>query len=252
MKLSLEKVEERAPELLSLVKEAKSALGDLINEPARVALILDNSISMNRMYDTGQVQTLAERALAAAACLDDDGEIDVFCFDTSAAYLGSLNLDNYKKGVDRLLNGRRRGSTNYAAAFREVASHYNLHGTEQQKSKGLFGFGKKKVESSDKEIETLPVFAIFVTDGTPNSAPEASTALIKASETPIFWKFLSVGNEKIKFLELLDEMDGRLIDNANYQRVGNLSSVSSEQLLQKIVVEYGDFLKAARKAGILK
>ena len=74
------RVAEQAPQLLSLVKAARISLEkrSLGSETARVALVLDVSVSMAELFSTGAVQEFAERALALALQWDDDGEVDVF------------------------------------------------------------------------------------------------------------------------------------------------------------------------------
>ena len=252
MGLSLDKVAEKAPELLSLAKESALSLNKrgLNGTVASVALALDFSGSMRGRYANGEVQALTERALALATQLDDDGAIDVFAFDSGADYLGQLTLDNYKGGVDRLLAGRRMGTTNYAALFEKVASHYGLTPGGSVEKKGLFG-RKKVTPGVGSAPATQPVFVIFETDGAPDSPGAAKTELTRISSLPIFWKFLSVGRESIPFLEALDDLPGRLIDNADYKPVGELNRLSDTQLFDMLLDEYPDWLKLARGANIL-
>ena len=86
MGISFDKVESQAPELVSLAKKAQFNLSKhgLDDARAKVALCLDHSGSMRQAYASGQVQALAERVLALATQLDDDGAVDVFFFGTEA------------------------------------------------------------------------------------------------------------------------------------------------------------------------
>lgn len=113
MGISFEKLEQQAPELVSLAKKAQFNLSKhgLDGQPAKVALCLDYSGSMRKVYADGQMQALAERVLALATQLDDDGAIDVFFFGTDAWYAGELGLTDYQGGVDRLRDGHRFGLT---------------------------------------------------------------------------------------------------------------------------------------------
>ncbi len=245
----LEQVEKTAPKLISLVKEAHVQLEkeNLVGTRAKVALVLDHSGSMRNFFQSGEMQRLAEKVLAVANGLDDDGDIEFFVFDTGAAYLGEIGLNNYEGAVNQKVQGRRMGTTAYDKAFYAVREHYDF--TPKSEKKSLFGFGKKANDIASAEI---PVFAIFLTDGAPDSKPAAARALAEVSKAPIFWKFLSVGSANFSFLEKLDDMEGRFIDNANYQHLGNdVDSIDPKELFQKILVEYSDWLKEAKNKGLL-
>ena len=81
-----------------------------------------------------------------------------------------------------------------------------------------------------------PVLAIFLTDGAPDSKPQAVEELTKASYAPVFWQFLSIGSENIPFLQKLDDLDGRYIDNADYKPVGNVDTISDDELFNMILM----------------
>jgi len=258
MGISLNKIEEKAPELINLAKKAQFSLSkhDLVDTKAKVALVLDYSGSMNRQYKNGSMQKLAEEVLALGAQLDDDGEIDFFVFDSGAAHLGEINLDNYKGSVDRLTGSRRMGTTNYAAAFDTVRSHYGFAGaagTATVEKKGFFG--KKTVVApapSQSGPADQPVFAIFLTDGAPDSKPAAVKALTAASTAPIFWKFLSIGNESMDFLQKLDDLDDRFVDNADYKPVGNLEDLTPAKLFDMLLDEYPSWIAEVRAKGLIR
>lgn len=258
MPISLDKVQAQAPGLVSLAKTAQVSLEkrNLFGTRAKVAVVMDYSGSMTREYREGRVQRLTERILALATQLDDDGAIDFFVFDSTAAYLGEVPLDNYQGAVDRLTAGRRMGTTDYAGAFRLVRDHFGFPGPVVEK-KGLFG-RKKKVEGAvdvtrapGQPPAPEPVFAVFLTDGAPNSKPEAVRALIEVSTAPIFWKFLSIGRESFDFLQQLDDLEQRLIDNADYKPIGSIDALSDEQLIEALLDEYDTYVAEARGLGMV-
>lgn len=253
MAIDLAKVNEKAPELVSLVKGSVVSLekAGLKGMKASVALCLDYSGSMYSRYQSGEVQRLAERALALATQLDDDGAIDVFAFDSSAIYLGQLTLDNYKGRINSMLQGRRMGTTNYSAAFRAVKDHY-LPMEEAQPRRGGLGslFGKKSVAQHSAVLDT-PVFVIFETDGSPDSRRDAENDMKDLSKYPIFWKFFSVGRESIGFLEKLDDMPGRVIDNADYQPIGDVEGISDSRLFDLMLEEYLGWYQEAKQKHII-
>lgn len=261
MPISLDKVESTAPGLVSLAKTAKVSLEkrNLFGTRAKVAVVMDYSGSMSREYSSGRVQNLTERILALATQLDDDGAVDFFVFDSSAAYLGEVPLDNYAGAVARLTEGRRMGTTDYAGAFRAVRDHFGFPAPKviQAEKKGLFG-RKKKVEGAvdvalpdGLQPVPEPVFAIFLTDGAPNSKPQAVQSLIEVSTAPIFWKFLSIGAESFEFLQKLDDLEERVIDNADYKPIGSIDSLSDEALIEALLDEYGEYVAEARRLGMV-
>lgn len=257
MGISLDKVEQQAPSLLSLAKDARVTLEkrDFVDQTAKVALVIDHSGSMRTEYREGTVQRLAEKVLAFATQFDDDGAIDVFAFDSSAKYLGELGLHDYQGGIDRLLRGRNMGTTDYAGAFRSVQDHYGFRGlgAGAAPKRGLFGFGKKGADTRPAGALATPVnepvYAIFLTDGAPDNKAAAEQALREASFAPIFWQFLSIGAQPIPFLEKLDDMDGRYIDNADYKPVGNVDKLAGSDLFNLLIDEYPGWVAEERRRG---
>ena len=258
MGISLDKVEQQAPGLLSLAKDARVTLEkrNFVGQTAKVALVMDHSGSMRHEYRDGTVQRLAEKVLAFATQFDDDGAIDVFAFDNSSKYLGELGLHDYQGGVDRILNGRQMGTTDYAGAFRTVQKHYGFAGlgADSAPKRGLFGFGKKDTATA-APLQTPadePVYVIFLTDGAPDNKAAAEAALRDASFAPIFWQFLSIGAQPIAFLEKLDDMDGRYIDNADYKPVGNVDKLAGQTLFDLLIDEYPSWVTEERKRGQIR
>lgn len=260
MALSFSKIQEEAPELLSLAKLSRVEISkqELDGQKAKVALVLDYSGSMGNEYRSGRMQRLAEKVLAVSTGLDDDGDIDFFVFDSSAAHLGEIALTNYQGSIDRLTSGRRMGTTNYAAAFTTVRDHYGFPGpvpVAGAPSKGLFGGLKKALAPTVAPAATgpaeVPVFAIFLTDGAPDSKPAAVKALTEVSTAPIFWKFLSIGREDMAFLQKLDDLTDRFIDNADYKHIGDVEGISDKELFKALLDEYPTYLKEARAKGLI-
>lgn len=249
--LSLDKIEQKAPALLSLAKTANQTLdkSGLNGTVAKVALVADFSGSMANDYHNGSMQRLAEKVLALGTQLDDDGAIDFFVFDSSAAYLGEITLDDYKGSVDRLTRGRRMGTTDYAAAFLKVRDHFGFSSTIEKK--GLFG-RTKVVPNPASGPADAPVYALFLTDGAPDNPSAAVRALTEVSTAPIFWKFLSIGRQNIPFLQKLDDLSDRFVDNADYKPVGNVDKVSEKELFEMLLDEYPSWLQEVRAKGLIK
>lgn len=268
MAINLEKIKNKSPELHSVAEKTKLSLDKrgLSGTTAKVALVVDHSGSMRSLFSSGSIQKLSERVLALASQLDDDGAIDFFLFDHHADYMGEVTLDNYKGSVDRLKGSRRMGTTNYTDAFNKVMEHYDypingqVTNTAQNKSGGFLGkLLGKNVESSNPAMgahnkglpASEPVFVFFLTDGSPDNRTSATNALTEAASYPVFWKFFSIG-QPIPYLQKLDDLKGRFIDNADYKPVPNIDSISDGELVEMVLDEYEVWVKEAKQKGLLK
>jgi hypothetical protein len=241
MPISLEKVQQSAPALVNLYKDAGAALESAgITSKAKVALVLDFSGSMSRLYSSGFVQQVAEKVLSLGLRFDDDGDIEVFLFDSGAAYAGALSLTDYQGGVDRLTSGRRMGSTNYAAAIEAVVAHYSPKG---------------KLFSRKASAMTDPVYVAFFTDGEPDSRSRAKDALRDASDKGIFFQFVGLGDQEFDFLQKLDTLSGRALDNAGFfsvspQEISN-PDASNEVLYDYMLKEFAGWIPQAQAKGYI-
>lgn len=231
--ISLDKIQEQAPGLVSLAKTAAVTLEKkgLDGHRAAVYLVLDHSGSMGTHYRSGAVQKLAEQALGLSVNLDDDGIVPTVFFGSVAQTPVDVSLGNYTGAVDRL-RPRSMGSTNYADAMHTVITHYCTSGASQ------------------------PALVVFQTDGNPDSRKDAEKLLKDASGLPIFWSFVGFGDQ-LSFLRRLDTLrvgfGGRKVDNASLFETGHDPlRVSDADLYDGIMHEYPDWLDAARRAGIIR
>ncbi|MFF7022527.1 VWA domain-containing protein [Streptomyces klenkii] len=236
--ISLQKLETRAPGLISLYKEAGASLEKqgLTGQRAAVYLVLDRSGSMREFYKNGTVQHLAEQALGLSAHLDDDGTVPVVFFSTDVDGVAEVDLGNYEGRIEELHSSMgHMGRTNYHWAMEAVIGHYKKSGS------------------------TAPAFVIFQTDGGPYSKPAAERALCESSNLPIFWQFVAFGDPEGKgfdFLRKLDDLpvpEKRVVDNAGFFHAGrDPKSLTDAQLYAELMVEFPDWLKEARAAGIVE
>jgi hypothetical protein len=233
--ISLEKVQRQAPGLISLVKDAAISLEKkgLTGQRAAVYLVLDHSGSMAGYYQDGSVQHLAEQALALSANLDDDGTVPMIFFADHASPPVDITLSQYQGVVDREHSIQPWGYTDYAAAIDAVVQHY--------------------ARSDAKD----PAFVIFQTDGEPyqprsDARKDAEKALKKASRYPLFFSFVGFG-DSVDFLVKLDDLRGRAVDNASFFSAGQRpQSVTDSELYDGLTHEFGDWLRAADAASILR
>ncbi len=112
----------------------------------------------------------------------------------------------------------------------------------------------------------LPIYVMFVTDGTTSDKPLTERQLRWASYEPIFWQFMGIGKGKkskskalanfadsdFPFLEKLDELDGRFVDNANYFSVTSPDAYSDAELYDLLMAEYPQWLGLAKRAALLR
>lgn len=240
------KLERQDPQMLSLVKTAGVSLAKrgMEEHTAKVALVLDISLSMTPIYRSGAVQRLLERILALGLRFDDDGEVDVFLFGEHVHQPPGLRLEGYQQYVGNLVNHYRlEGYTMYGSAMQAVRQHY--FGATRQRSEPL--------------TQSIPVYVMFVTDGAPSDKAVATKAIKGASYEPVFWQFIGIGPEgsrEFDYLRRLDDLDDRYIDNADFFSVSadelvGRRPVSDEDLFSRLMQEYPSYLRQANAQRLL-
>ncbi|WP_206518062.1 VWA domain-containing protein [Rhodococcus sp. X156] len=261
-----------APEMLSLTKKAavsleKRGLGE---HTARVALCLDISGSMNRLYRNGSIAALAERILALGLRFDDDGQVDVFLFGKNGHQAGSLQLDNRTDYVPTMLGEfGLEPATYYGKAMALIREHY-------------FGSSAARREPFSAAV---PVYVMFVTDGQTFDEDGAREQVVSSSYEPLFWQFMAIGrssrsvtpgaaptpppstglfgrrksapapargSSEFRFLEELDDMPGRYLDNADFFAVEDPAAIPDDQLFELLMTEYPGWITQARGKGLLR
>jgi hypothetical protein len=227
--INLAKVEQQAPGLVNLAKTAAVSLEKqgLAGQRAAVQLVLDHSGSMQPYYANGAVQRLAEQALGLSVNLDDDGAVPLIFFGSYVEQHDDARLDNYSGLIDRIHPRVHWGSTDYVAGMQAAITEYQQSGA------------------------TDPALVIFQTDGEPNDRRAAEKLLREASTLPIFWAFVGFGG-RVDFLEKLDGLRRRAVDNASFFHAANPHAVTDAQLYDGITAEFAGWLTAARAAGILR
>jgi hypothetical protein len=243
--ISLEKRTENAG--VSLVKVMTEAAEKGLNVDdlsAACVLAMDFSGSMDYRYRSGEVQQLAERTLALAlAGLDDDGNIQVHFFHHKVFPEVEVDTSNYQGAVDEFTRKNQMGGTAYAPVIQQIID--TVGGTPEKK--GLF----KKKAAVAPGGPAMPVLVFFVTDGEPSDRSETIRLLKDASGLPIFWQFLGVGYSP-SFLQELDTMGGRVIDNVGLTEVSSTESMSDEEYYETVLKEFvTSWVPEARAKGII-
>lgn len=253
-KISLEKrIEQEAPQLVSLVKKATVSLAKagLSTHRARVCLCLDISGSMSGLYKSGAVQKFAERILALGCRFDDDGAIDVFLFGAKVHNPEPMTLANSNTYISDIIRKYPlEGDTRYGLAMQAIRGFYFSQ---------LPATGPNNI----KKDET-PVYVMFVTDGGTADKSLTELQLRESSHEPIFWQYMGIGkgrkskskvlkvfaDSNFPFLEKLDDLSGRLMDNAGFFSVERPDEHSDESLFDLLMDEYPEWVKLARGHGM--
>ena len=224
-KISLEKkLEQGAPKLVSLAKPLKVSLKkrNMQDCMARVALVMDISGSMSTSYKNGTVQSIVDKTLPLAVQFDDDGELDFWYYGTTCRKMPSVNMNNYESAVPKEWKELRTslgGRNNEVLVMEDVVKTYN--------------------------DTKLPVYVLFITDG------GVSKILKDVSNIPIFWQFVGVSGNNYGILEKLDTMEGRYVDNASFFALDDFMSVSNEDLYDRLLNEFPEWLKEIKVKGMI-
>ena len=67
----------------------------------------------------------------------------------------------------------------------------------------------------------------------------------------MFVQFVGIGKEDFPFLRKLDELPGRLIDNAGFMQVNDLDQIKDAELYDRLLNEFPRWLEKAREKAIL-
>lgn len=213
------------------------------NVVARVALVLDISGSMLNQYTSGAVQAFLERIVPVANRLDDDKTLEVWFFGSTFKRTTSVretNVDNYIQekcgGIKRTLLLLKTPSlmkelgfgNNEDFVIQDVIKKY----TQEKPSK-------------------LPTLIVFLSDGGVTNEQGIKKAVMDAAKYPIFWQFVGLAGSNYGILEKLDTMAGRIVDNADFFHVDELTKITDEQLYEKLLNEFPNWIKEAKLKGIL-
>ena len=201
-----------------------------------------------------KIQRLAEKVLALGTRFDDNGAIDIFLFGEYAHEAGDMDIGNFARFVGEVL--RRyplEGATNYGAAMALMRQHY-------------FGSASRR---QGPYQDSLPVYILFLTDGSSTDPGRTREQLTWSSYEPMFFQFVAIGASKkdvrarrggffqkalasdFTFLEELDTLSGRFVDNANFFSVEDPEAIPDNELYELLMGEYPEWLKVARQKGLL-
>jgi hypothetical protein len=269
VKLSKEQAQKR---LVSLKKNAEvvAIRHGLGAQKAYVVLVLDISVSMSSLYRQHVVQDVCTRALGLAMNFDDNGAADVFLFGRNDHEVGEISQENFYNFVEGEILSRYplEPSTHYAGVMKRILNRFApkrsalaaVGAAASTVKRGLlsrlFGGGESSqvAPASGERSEPLdyPVYVMFVTDGDNHDPEEAERVIREASNHGIFWQFIGVGNSSFSFLDELDNLKGRRLDNANFFHVNDLERITDDELYDRMLGEFPSWIPQAKAQGMIK
>lgn len=243
--------------LINLEKKVTISLQkkNIFGEKANIVLAIDISGSMDTLYSQGVVQQVVERLLAIGLNMDNNRQIDVFAFGQNAHEIQEAKESNIEGFVKNILlkKVRLEGSTYYAGVMNKIINKFGKPLTKTGEKKGLFSkmFGKKEETSSNGATPKVPTFVFFITDGDNFDKDETTAVMQEVSDQPIFWQFVGIGKAKFNFLKKLDDMKGRTVDNADFFACDDIANIDDQELYDRLLTEFPQWLKEVRNKGIL-
>ncbi len=237
MSIDLTKLDLRKKTVFDLSKQK-----GIENQKAQIILCMDYSGSMAHLYRSGFVQEVLERIVPVAMQFDDNQEFELYLFQNRCyKHRNNVTVKNVAGIISREIDGKYdMAGTSYAPPIKQIKEE------NCAQSSGFLGMGKKSATMD------LPVYVIFITDGQNDDKTSTEAALKEASKFGIFFQFIGIGNERFSFLENLDNLPGRLIDNANFFQIQDLAKMSDQELYSKLLGEFPDWLKLAKTHNLIK
>lgn len=230
-KVSLEKrLLEEAPKLVSLAKPIQLSLerNNITDITARVGLVMDISGSMTQRYKNGTVQMVVNKVVPLALQFDTDSKLDFWYYGTHTKEMPEVTVHNYETAVPKDWKG---------LMYSVGASNFEPEAIEKVIEK----YKKSKV----------PAYVIFITDGGVGGRKKIENLMIEASNYPIFWQFVGVGGYGYGILKKLDELKGRIVDNAGFFAIDDFKTISDIELYDRLLSEFPLWLKAAKEKNII-
>ena len=165
--------------------------------------------------------------------------MDVFLFGQKAHRAPVITLRNYQQYIGHLIEHfPLEGGTEYSAVMKMIRQHYLGGNSDRQ--------------SPLTPAAESPVYVMFLTDGATSNRKAAENQVSYASYEPIFWQFMGIGpTGAFEFLEKLDDLRGRYLDNADFFSVKSPQELNDEQLFARLMNEYPKWLEQAKQKQLL-
>ena len=205
-----------------LINLSKSSGINLGNHRAKVAAVIDYSGSMSHLYSSGAVQRALNRLIPLGLRFDDNGEVDVWLFHDYYKRLEGIDLRNFEHYVDEVMlgSGERYGGTCYAPVIRDLIQKYTV-----------------------EDPSEMPTFVIFITDGDNSDKARTNEMVKDSSYHKMFIQFVGIGGSSFRYLEKLDDLTGRPVDNTGFIKVKDFDRLSDDELYTELLDQYVQWLK---------
>jgi stress response protein SCP2 len=201
---------------------------------ARVILVIDKTGSMTKQYSGKVVHRVVERMLAVATQIDDDGQLEPYMYARKFLRVPDISVGNVESWTEEYLH---------------------LTGTRGGLDYDAIGLSNDELPIMNEILNSVapgrPVLVLFFTDGGFRKKVPISQLMRAASSAPVFWQFVGIGKANYGVLEQLDELDGRIVDNAGFFALDDIDQVSDDDLYKRLLSEFPDWLTAAQAARIL-
>jgi hypothetical protein len=218
---------------------------------ARVILVLDASGSMSFLYSKGVVADVVERMAAVAAQLDDDGEMQAWTFASNAARLPDLRLGELPEWLRLHV---RVGQLSLFRRSRKPGKGLEA-GQVDMRTVGIQNEEQKAIAQVRTYVRenpsAAPTLVLFFSDGGIYRNAAIEKELREAVEEPVFWQFVGLGRSNYGVLERFDTLPGRRVDNVGFFAVDDISTVPDQELYDRLLSEFPNWVAAAGRAGIL-
>ncbi|MEV0077387.1 VWA domain-containing protein [Nocardia neocaledoniensis] len=202
---------------------------------ARVVLVIDKTGSMQKLYRGGTVHRVVERMIPIATQLDDDGTLEAYLYALRYARLPDITV---------------------ASGEHWAQTYLHLTGTHDGIDYDAMGGRNDELPIMRAVIDAIagtaePTLVLFFTDGGFAKKREIAALMREAAHLPAFWQFIGLGAGNFGVLRTLDELDGRVVDNAGFFAIDDIDRVEDAELYRRLLGEFPDWLRAARTAGIV-
>ena len=151
---------------------------------------------------------------------DDNGELDVYTFSNNCKKINpGMTEANYENYVANYIDKQHvYGGTCYAPVIKMIDRDFNNN-------------------------SKIPTIVFFITDGNNSDKTATDEAIRTASEHGIFYMFIGIGNEKFTYLQKLDDLTGRKVDNTGFMKIQDLNTVSNDELFLRSLKDFIPWLK---------